>query len=336
MRITRETLLKIARDTAAERVRISRRLVCIYLTGSLLSPEPLLGGTADIDLFFIHDSEPLAPREIVRLTDEVHLDIAHLPQAAFLQPRRLRLDAWLGHFICSHPLVLHDSNHWFDFTQASISAQYFQPENTLRRARSLAEDARQRWMRLHEESETPPDPIQAALSYLKALEQAGNAIAVLTGSPLTERRFLLQLPQRAAALERPDLATDLVALLLQTAPEPAQYADWLPAWKTALQAAARLPECPASLHPARMMYYERAVQTLLEATPPAALWLMLRTGCRAVATLPEDSPARSAWQPAMDGMGLSASALPDRLPALDGYLDRIEEMLDAWGSRNGV
>lgn len=332
MRITRETLLKIARDTAAERVRISRRLVCIYLTGSLLSNDPLLGGTADIDLFFIHDSDPLTPREIIRLTDEVHLDIAHLSQTEFSQPRRLRLDAWLGHFICTHPLVLHDSNHWFDFTQATISAQFFQPENTLKRARALAEDARQRWMSLHEAEDFSPD---APLSYLKALEQGGNAIAVLSGAPLTERRFLTQLPQRAAALQRPDLASDLVALLLQTAPEPAQYAAWLPAWKTALQAAARQPQCPASLHPARRMYYERAAQALLEETPPAALWLMLRTGCRAAFTLPADDPARAGWQPALDAMGLSAAGLPDRLPALDQYLDRIEEMLDAWGKRFG-
>ena len=37
MRITRDILLKIARDTAAQRVKVSRRLVCIYLTGSCLT-----------------------------------------------------------------------------------------------------------------------------------------------------------------------------------------------------------------------------------------------------------------------------------------------------------
>ena len=90
MRLTREALLKIARDTAAQKVRISRRILCIYLTGSLLTPDPFLGGTTDIDLIFIHDSEPIQPREIVRLTDEIHLDIGHYDQAVFHQPRHLR------------------------------------------------------------------------------------------------------------------------------------------------------------------------------------------------------------------------------------------------------
>ena len=60
MRLTRETLIKIARDTAEQRVQISRRIICIYLVGSVLSDSPLLGGTTDIDLIIIHDSEPAA------------------------------------------------------------------------------------------------------------------------------------------------------------------------------------------------------------------------------------------------------------------------------------
>lgn len=336
MRITRETLLKIARDTAAERVRISRRLVCIYLTGSLLTEDPLLGGTADIDLIFIHDAEPAQPREIIRLTDEIHLDIAHFSQADFQQPRRLRLDAWLGSFICSHPLVLHDSNHWFDFTQASISAQFYQPENTLKRARGLAEDARQRWLSLHEGEDGDTDPTTLASAYLKTLEQAGNAIAVLSGSPLTERRFFLQISQRTQVLGRPDLSTGLVAQLLSAAPLPETWSAWLPAWKIALQAAAAQPQYPASLHPARLAYYEHAIQSLLAETPPAALWIMLRSWARAAACLPPDAPSQAGWLEVLDALGLRGDALHHRLQLLDGYLDSVEEALDAWGKQFGV
>jgi hypothetical protein len=46
MRITRDLLLKAARDSAAQRLRADRRLVCIFLTGSLLQKDPLLGGAA--------------------------------------------------------------------------------------------------------------------------------------------------------------------------------------------------------------------------------------------------------------------------------------------------
>lgn len=335
MRITRETLLKIARDTAAERVRVSRRLVCVYLTGSLLREDPLLGGSADIDLFCIHDAQPAAPREVVRLTDEVHLDIAHLSQAEFQQPRRLRQDAWLGSYICSHPLVLHDSAHWFDMQQAIISAQFFQPENVILRARGLAEEARQRWMTLHERA-GDLTPAAAAGTYLKALEQAANSAAVVSGAPLTERRFLLHFAQRAQQLGREDLSSGLVAQLLGSGPQPSEWPDWLPGWKAALQQAGALPACPASLHPARLGYYQRAVLALLESTPPAALWLLLRTWTRAAALLPVDSAPHQQWLAAAAEVGLYGGALVERVQALDGYLDSVEETLDAWANKYGI
>jgi hypothetical protein len=58
MRITREKLLKFAQNFVEQQIFFKKRAVCIYLTGSLLSDEPLLGGTTDVDLIYIHDSEP--------------------------------------------------------------------------------------------------------------------------------------------------------------------------------------------------------------------------------------------------------------------------------------
>src|SRR5512143_1211564 len=96
MRINRETLLNLASDTVARHAREDRGILSAYLCGSLLGEDYLLGGAADIDLVFIHmDAFPQA-REIVRLTDEIHLDIAHLSQKDFREPRRLRLHPWLG------------------------------------------------------------------------------------------------------------------------------------------------------------------------------------------------------------------------------------------------
>ena len=58
MRINRETLLKIARDTTAQRTRADRGIQAVYLSGALLEEEYLLGRTADIDLTFIHIDAP--------------------------------------------------------------------------------------------------------------------------------------------------------------------------------------------------------------------------------------------------------------------------------------
>ena len=75
MRINRSMLLKIAKDTVERYVSSDRTLLAVYLQGSLLGDSPLIGNTADIDLFFIHTDGGEVEREIIRVSDEVHLDI---------------------------------------------------------------------------------------------------------------------------------------------------------------------------------------------------------------------------------------------------------------------
>ncbi len=340
MRITRETLLKIARDTSAERVRVNRRIVCIYLTGSLLYEEPLLGGTGDIDLFIIHDSQPTAEREVVRLSDEIHLDIAHLSQDAFLHPRQLRTHPWISPFIVSHPQVYHDSQHWFEFAQAAITSQFNQPDNVVQRGRQLAEAARRSWLDTSADPRLEPAQVWY---FLKALEDAANAIASLAGSPLTERRFWLEFPARTLTLGRPALSESLLELL---APQPVSDEDWQawqPAWKDILATAGLAPDCPPRLLPARQQYYLRAAGKLRETNPAAALWILLRTWTRAACLLAdrpttawESSPHRPVWLAALQTLGLDEAGFAGRLEALDGYLDAVEETLDDYAGQMGV
>ncbi len=337
MRLTRETLIKIARDAAEQRARISRRIICIYLTGSVLTDASLLGGTTDIDLIVIHDSDPLQPREITRVSDEIHLDIGHFSEAVFRQPRHLRTDPWLGPFIYRKPLVLYETHHWFDFIQASTGAQFFQPDNVLQRASTLSQRARQGWMELGSSAgETHPHRVYR---YLEAVENAGNALVCLTeeGQPLAERRFMLQIPHRLQAFEQPELISDLVGLL---APDLSgleeNWPRWLADWKEAYQAAAGQEDVPPRLHPCRQLYYERAAQALWDESPSAAAWLLLRTWTLAAQSLPGDSPAVAGWRSACQFLGLDEPGFGGRLRALDRYLDRVEETLDAWGNANGI
>ena len=339
MRITRETLIKLAQDTTAERVRLNRRIICVYLTGSLLHDEPLLGGTGDIDLFVIHDSQPAVDREVVRLSDEIHLDIAHLSQDVFQHPRLLRTHPWISPFIVSHPLVYHDTQHWFEFTQASITAQFNQPDNVVQRGRQLADSARRTWL------DASAAPAEASLApaqvwnFLKALEEAANAIATLTGNPLTERRFLLEFPQRALTLGRPTLSSGLLELF-----SPQQAADdvwesWQPAWKEALQAVGQAADCPPHLLPARHAYYLRAAASLREVNPAAALWILLRTWTRSACLLASHLAApweSEPWLAVLQTLGLDGDGFRQRLVAMDGYLDTVEETLDEWASQMGV
>jgi hypothetical protein len=337
MRLTRETLIKIARDTATQRARVSRRIICIYLTGSVLGDSPLLGGTTDIDLITIHDSEPPQPREIVRISDEIHLDISHYDQSIFHQPRHLRTDPWLGPFIYSKPLVLYDTQHWFDFIQAATGAQFFQPDYVFQRAANMAQAARKSWMDLAIDSSSPHP--RRVHDFFKVLENAGNALVCLTGEgkPLAERRFLLQFPMRVHALNKPELISGLTHLVIANpAGLEETWPSWLSHWAEAYQAAGTHVDVPAQIHPGRYLYYERAANAIWTENPDAAAWLLLRSWSLAASFLKSDDPIYQNWQAACRQANLDEENFDSRMQLADQYLDQVEEALDDWGRTNGV
>src|SRR4030065_248281 len=133
MRSTRESLLKNAQEFVAEQVRKDFQILAAYLCGSVLEEENLLGGTTDIALFFVRLNEPVVKREIRRLTDEVHLDIAYLDQKEFRQARQLRVHPWLGPAL-KDARVLYDPQHFMDFTVAGGRGQVTRADHTAARA----------------------------------------------------------------------------------------------------------------------------------------------------------------------------------------------------------
>jgi len=334
MRITRDTLLKIARDTTAQQTQINRHIICVYLTGSLLGDDPLLGGSTDIDLIFVQNTEPLHEREIIKFTDEIHLDIAHISQTKFSQPRNLRSDPWIGSYMCANPMVLFDIKHWFEFTQAGVCAQFNRPDNVLTRSRPLAEAARQSWLSLSTQKEIPA--CQQVRIYLKALENAANSIACLNGPPLTERRFLLNLADRAEAAGHPELADGWMDLFNCSPLTEEDWQKWIKGWREDLLKAGQLQNPPVALHPYRLVYYERAIDVLRSDHPIAALWLLIHTWSRAICSLPENSPHSKSWQTACRALELDGEKLSVRVEALDGYLDSLEDVLEDWAQQNGV
>jgi hypothetical protein len=334
MRITRDHLLRIATETASQRCRSDRTVVSAFLAGSVLSAEPLLGGTTDIDLFFVHDSEPPLGREIVRVSPEVHLDIQHHSQALYHHPRRLRMDPQLGFALYNNPLLLHDTQHWFEFIQASVRSQFWQPENVLQRVRPMVEGARQTWTAL----QNNPPQTEGDLTdlYLSALEQAANSVACLTSGPLTMRRFLLDFPARAEAAGHPRLDVGLPALIGASLVSAAECRAWLPAWKASVQAAGSQPDAPVDLNPHRLPYLERSIDVLVDSKPAGAgLWPLLKTWTMAVKNLPQGTQP-AGYSAALAQLHLDAGTMPERINGLDAYLDSVEETMDGWAAANGV
>lgn len=334
MRITRETLLQSTRQFVSQLLRRDRRMVCIYLVGSLLNDDPQLGGTADIDLVFIHDGEIEREREIIVLSDEVHFDIAHLPQSAFRLPRELRTTPWLAPSLCGNPICLHDTQHWFDFTQASVCAQYDRPDYLLQRARWFAGQSREGWMAL--KTEMIEGKAEKVLAFLKALEQAANAIVSLTSAPLAERRFLLLFPARAEAIGRPGLSAGFEDMIMPQPVAASTWETWLIDWEEAFLTAGKQENAPARLHPLRLDYYRKAAAAMRTDHPAAALWPILRTWALAVHTCSSASSLEEKWCSAVQSLGLDPENMQEPVGMLDIYLDNIEETLDLWAQSMGL
>ncbi|MFQ5615322.1 MAG: hypothetical protein ACE5GO_02540 [Anaerolineales bacterium] len=341
MRITRQLLLRIAKDTVAKRVRSNRNLLAVYLSGSLAGEtDPIVGGAGDIDLVFVHEMRPPADREIVRLTEDVHLDIYHHDRAIYRQPRTLRTHPWLGQAIYGCQ-ILHDPRHFLDFTQASVRAHFFHPDTVLQRSRAQIELARETWFsfQFYGRLGTIVDqPGRVEMTkYLRAVANVANAIANLNGSPLPERRFLPVFSSRAEDLGKPGLYPGLLGLLGAPAVEADDLRAWLPVWKSVYETAGELTERPIELHPYRYPYYRRAMDTLLESERPMdALWPLLNTWMEAVNCLPEGHDALETWQKVFLYLGLLGGGFTERIAALDAYLDLAEETLEGWAGTKGV
>lgn len=333
MRITNEMLLKLAKDTVTRYVREERSLLAAYLHGSVLRETPLLGNTTDIDLFYIHNDEVDVEREIVRITDEVHLDISHHSHEVYRRPRELRLHPWLGPIINSCK-ILYDPQHFLDFAQASVRGQFYRPDQVMSRVSSLSEHARQIWLEFHLEPREPS--VGDILKYLRAIEHAANALAGISGPPLTERRFLLDLPARMEAVQHPGLYAAVLGLLGAPQIDVDTIRSWLPEWEAAYKS---LPATQATLrlHSYRLPYYQHAFEAMLSGEHyQDALWPFWHTWTTAISILPDDSQHRAAWEEAGTRLGQVGEGFAERIQALDAFLDTVEDALEVWARENGA
>jgi hypothetical protein len=270
---------------------------------------------------------------VIPVTDEIHLDIAHHGQESYLQPRVLRLDPWLGPNVQDHPLLLHDTRHWFEFTQASAGSQFYRPDNTLARARRMEESARKLWSDLHNSKEKHAARM---LKYFKAVDAAGNAVAGLGGLPLTRRRFLAEFPVRARSLGQISLYTGLLALLGGLQVEEGTIEAMLESWETAYDAASPNVEKAPDLHPVRKVYHLGAFHSHFSSnTPQAALLPLLHTWTKAILLAGRADLTRK-WNESLVPLHLDQDHFQERLLSLDAYLDGVEEALDQWGLEHGA
>jgi predicted nucleotidyltransferase len=336
MRVTRESLIKIARETSQERAFNDKEIIAAYLTGSLANDEvdPILGGTADIDIIFVHNDEPKHRREFVRLTPDFHVDISHRARAEFKRPRELRLDPWLG-WEMYDPQLLFEREKFFEFVQAGLRAgfEFNAPEPALHRSRLLLSQARQIWREMLDVTDVV-EP-KGVLAYMKSIYYAVNAVAELSGPPLGERRLMLEFAARAETAQCPGMDAALVGLLGASALDASIMQSWLPDWKLAFESAMESTRVDPRVHLSRVNYYEKSMMWMLEGEKPiAALWPLLHTWTLAVEVLPD--LASNPWRTTCGQLGLTAVGIEEHVDGLDHFLDDVEVLLDDLAGQYGL
>lgn len=335
MRVTRESLIRIAKETAQQRAFNDPDIIAAYLTGALASDtDPLLGGTADIDVIFVHAEEPKHRREFIKLTPDFHVDLSHRARAEFKRPRELRLDPWLG-WEMYDPLLLFEREKFFEFVQAGLRAgfEFNAPAPALQRSRILLSDARQIWRDLLSVSDivTPKDVAQ----FMKSLYHAVNAVAELSGPPVQERRLMLEFASRAETAQRPEMNAGLISLLGASELDASSMSVWMSEWKLAFESAMESNRVDPRIHPARLNYYEKAIQAILASdNPRAALWPLLQTWTLAAEVLSDH--ALEPWRSACGYLGLTVPGFEGRVEGLDRFLDDVEALLDELATQYGL
>ena len=336
MRVTRDSLIRIAKETAQERAYNDRNIIAAYLTGALASDQidPMLGGTADVDIIFVHSSEPKHRREYVRLTPDFHVDISHRAKAEFKRPRELRLDPWLG-WEMYDPMLLMEREKFFEFVQAGLRAgfEFNAPAPALQRSRSLLGQARQLWRELLgiEDIVSPQD----VNTYLNAMYHAINAVAELSGPPLHDRRLLLDFPARAEMAQRVDMVEHVYDLLGASSLDVEKANSWLAGWRSDFEAACESSRVDERIHPTRLNYYDKAILSMLESeNPRVAIWALIQTWTLAVGVLPDNN--LDAWRSACGYLGFNVMGIEDHVNGLDHFLDEVEALLDELAARYGL
>jgi hypothetical protein len=330
MRISRDHLIELARDETKRRTEAGD-VISAYVIGSVARSEPLLGGAADIDLVLIHDHKPLKAHEVVQLSREIHLDIAHHHRALYEEPRTLRVHPWLGPALCE-PVFIYDPDHFFEWAQAGARGQFHRADHVHLRARAFLRRARQAKSVL-------PLSRRWVKTFTRAVVEGANAVVSLSGFPAAGRRLFLELERASRSLNFPELSQAFLQLLSVDSPTGDEFAAWLPAWERAFAAAGEVSSKP-SLASCRLTYFRCGYDALLQAERPEANLLnLLATWETALHTLQKRGRTDhhlQEWEGVLENLGLDKWSRAQRERSLDHYLDRIDTKVSDWADKHGA
>lgn len=335
MRITRDLLHKFAQQTVNARLRSEPDIHAAYVMGSIIRENPLLGGATDIDLVLVHKYSAPTERECVSITPDVSMDIFHKVREDYADHRAFRQDPWMGYPLTHYNIILFDTNHWLEFIQSSVNAEFHRPDNVLIRVKKFSSEARDRWFSLFQQ---PFNSQEAWLDrYLITLSLAANSVSGLIGPPLTQRRFLRTFEERVKDLGVPKIMAGFYGLLGYSDDQQEHLSTWIDAFKDDLVYLSEKSVPPAHLVPCRHSYYTGAIEALAKGNSSGqAVWPLMRTWLDVHLALNKPSPNAETWKDFLSSLKLSEEQVEEKSEALDAYLDSVEIVIETWENTYGL
>lgn len=328
MRVSKEKLIDLARVETEKRAE-GGNVISAYIVGSVASGNPILGGTADVDLVLIHNTQPGSNQEYLPFSEDFHLDITHHSSELYDRPTELRVDPWLGPTMCE-PIFLYDPHHFFERAQAGVRGRFHRADHVHERARAFLSRARKSKSKLGSDG-------KFVSNYLRILFEGTNAIATLAGFPAAGRRMVLVLESRLEKAEGSRFFERFLQLHGANRIEEAQAHNWLAQWDRCAQDAFDQGDQTSI---ARHHYYFSGFEALLsQGRPEVILWNLLdRWGesVRSREMLGTDGAYQENWDHALASLGLQGGDQIVRSEELEDYLDDIEGFLDVWADQHGA
>ena len=334
MRITREGLLNTCVNYTKQAVYNDRGITAVYLTGSMLTEFPFIDGTTDVDLIIVHDTLTNPQQEVIRLTDEVSLDINHYGKAIFSDAEKFKKNILLGCSLCFDPIVFYGKGHWFEFVLASNEATFFLPDNVFDRAFSYYKNARY-FFSVIQKNRNITD-INFAWYYLHAIEYACSAIACLRSKPLPLRKFISELGKACSAVSSPDIVGDTYDLILGEKDPTAYFEYFFNSWKYYFEffnVYAR-NDYFCQYKPERKLYYEEPVKGFWKDNLPSAIWIMAYTWSEIGSQMKLEN--NEYFTALFKMLEIHPSFYDQRKKQLDMFLDKISVKIETWGKENGL
>lgn len=321
MKYTKEYLLEAAQNFVNKKIARDPAISAVLLIGSLRKIDHFIDRPMDVDLLVLRDEKGDVDNELVRISDEHHLDVHYDDALAYDDPKMLRSDSVRGWALWDAS-VLYQREHFFEFTQSTVRSQFDEPRNVIDRMRYYIKPARELWL----ENSATPENVDME-TYLSAIFAAGNALACIDREPLSIRSFLTDLFDVTKNLEIEDinsrfmncLSSDLSIDLIQS-----NFA----LWEELFMEGCKYPADDV-ITPLRLAYFRSSIDSELAGTQPIrALWPFLFTISKMPIRFSEFTELIQKHADVKTAFGFSPNGMGDKFKYLDLLLEDIEGIIE--------